>query len=341
LNFYRLWKLNGTITFPVNVSRATGKAKSNPMSEDKNDNTALGVAVIVATVFTMAFTDAVIKYASWDFPLWQIFVVRSLAAVPLLVVIALCTPGAGAADIRPRALPWAIARSLLLAFMYVAIYAAIPLLSLSVIAASLYTGPIFVALLSAFVIGEPVGARGWAAVVLGFAGVLVILRPHTDAFSFYMLIPVIAGLFYALAAVITRAKCPDEKPQTLAIMLNLCILAVGLLATVIVALLPAQYGGMYPFLLGGWTVMGAREWQLIALLALLIVIIGIGLAKAYQSAPPHVIATFDYTYLLFAAFWGWVFFAERPDLQTVTGMLVIVLAGLLATGRIPARLSRR
>jgi len=280
----------------------------------------------------MALADAVIKYASSDFPLWQIFVVRSLVAVPMLSVIALCAN----AGIRPKSLPWAIARGLLLAFMYVAIYAAIPLLSLSVIAAALYTGPIFVALLSACVIGEPVGVRGWAAVLLGFAGVLVILRPHTDAFSFYMLLPVIAGLFYALAAVITRAKCPHEKPLALAVMLNLCILAVGLLATFIVAWLPAQVNAVYPFLLGNWIVMGAHEWRLMALLAGLIVIIGIGLAKAYQSAPPSVIATFDYAYLLFAAFWGFVFFAERPDLQTVTGMLMIALAGWLVTGWIPA-----
>jgi len=211
-----------------------------PMNQNK-DNTVLGVAVIVATVFTMALADAVIKYASAAFPLWQIFVVRSLLAVPMLVVIALCTN----ADIRPRSPPWAIARGLLLAFMYVAIYAAIPRLSLSVIAAALYTGPIFVALLSACVTGEKVGACGWVAVVLGFAGVLVILRPHTDAFSFYMLIPVIAGLFYAL------------------------------------------------------------------------------------------------TYLLFAAFWGFVFFAERPDSPTIAGMLMIALAGLLVTGCIPMRLMRR
>lgn len=303
------------------------------MMNESKDNIALGVTVIVATVFTMAFTDAVIKYASADFPLWQIFVVRSLVAVPALIVIALCVR----ADIRPRALPWSIARALLLAFMYVAIYAAIPLLSLSVIAASLYTGPIFVALLSAFVIGEPVGARGWFAVALGFAGVLVILRPHTDAFSFYMLIPVIAGLCYALAAVITRAKCPHEKPLALAVMLNLCILVLGLLATGIVALLPAEVGAVYPFLLGEWIAMGAREWRLMALLAALIVIIGVGLAKAYQSAPPSIIATFDYTYLLFAALWGFVFFAERPDIPTVAGMLMIASAGWLVTGWLPVR----
>jgi len=207
----------------------------------------------------------------------------------------------------------------------------------TLIAASLYTGPIFVALLSAFVIGEKVGARGWFAVVLGFAGVLVILRPHTDAFSLYMLIPIIAGLCYALAAVITRAKCPGEKPLALAVMLNLCILAVGLLATGVVAWLPAEVGAIYPFLLGEWIVMGAREWRLMALLAALIVIIGVGLAKAYQSAPPSIIATFDYTYLLFAAWWGFVFFAERPDMPTVAGMLMIASAGWLVTGRLPAR----
>ncbi len=302
------------------------------MNANKKDHVFLGVSVIVATVFTMAFTDAIIKYVSSDFPLWQIFVVRSLAAMPILLAIVLC--GSQPADIRPRSAAWTLTRSLLLVFMYVAIYAAAPLLSLSVIAASLYTGPIFVALFSAFLIKEPVGARRWAAVALGFAGVLVILRPDTDAFSFYMLIPVIAGLFYALAAIITRAKCADERPQTLAIMLNLSLLVVGLLATGAVALLRPRlgHGEIYPFLLGDWIFMGPREWGIIAVLALLIVIIGIGLAKAYQSAPPAIIATFDYTYLLFAAFWGFVFFAERPDLQTIAGMVLIALAGLFVVG---------
>ena len=294
----------------------------------------IGVCVIVATVFTMAFTDAIIKYVSADFPLWQIFVLRSLAALPILLVIVLC--GAASA-IRPRAPCWTLARSLLLALMYVAIYAAAPLVSLSLIAAALYTGPVFTALFSAGLIGEPVGARRWGAVVLGFGGVLVILRPDTDAFSWYALIPVIAGLLYALAAVITRAKCRDEKPQTLAIMLNLSLLALGLLASGALWLLRPWLGGGegYPFLLGGWIVMGAPEWGVIAALAVLFVIIGIGLARAYQSAPPAIIATFDYAYLPFAAFWGWVFFADRPNLPTVAGMALIALAGLLALGRTP------
>ena len=304
----------------------------NTVIENRKDDVFLGVCIIIATVFTMAFTDAIIKYVSSDFPLWQIFVVRSLGAMPILIVVVLVGPRLS--GIRPLSLKWTITRSMLLVFMYIAIYAAVPLLPLSVIAASLYTGPIFVALFSAFLIGEPVGTRRWIAVVLGFMGVVVILRPDTEAFSFYMLIPVLAGLFYALAAIITRAKCIDENPKILAIMLNLSILAVGLLATGAVVLLQPwlQHGGVYPFLLGNWISMGAREWGVIALLSFLIVLIGIGLAKAYQSAPPSIIATFDYTYLLFAAGWGFLFFSEVPNLETIIGMVIIVIAGFLVIG---------
>ena len=304
-----------------------------PPAENKQDNTLLGVCVIVGTVATMALTDAIIKYISSDFPLWQIFVVRSLVALTILIAMVLF--GSRIDTIRPLSMKWTLLRSVLLVLMYVAIYAAAPVLSLSVIAAALYTGPIFVALLSALIGGEPVGRRRWSAVALGFVGVLVILRPATDEFSVYVLIPVIAGLLYALAAVITRAKCRDEKPQTLAIMLNLAVLAAGLLATVAVAIAePWIRVGAYPFLLGQWIVMGAREWEVMALLGALIVIIGVGLAKAYQSAPPAIIATFDYSYLLFAAFWGFVFFSEIPDLATVIGMAIIVSAGFLAVGSV-------
>ena len=310
------------------------------LKANQQDNVLLGVCVIIATVFTMAFTDAVIKYLSSDFPLWQIFVLRSLGAIPILVVIILL--GSQTSGIRPLSLKWSVTRSMLLAFMYIAIYAAAPVLPLSVIAAALYTGPIFTALFSAALIGEPVGARGWCAVMLGFAGVVIILRPDTDAFSFYMLIPVLAGLLYALAAVITRSKCADEKPQVLAILLNLSVLLVGLLATGAVALLQPlmQHAASYPFLLGDWISMGRREWGVIALLAVLIVIIGLGLAKAYQSAPPSIIATFDYAYLPFAVFWGFVFFAESPDSASVAGMIIIVIAGLLAVGRSTAPVSK-
>jgi drug/metabolite transporter (DMT)-like permease len=297
-------------------------------AQKRPEKLALGVATIVATVFAMSFADAVVKYVSAELPLWQIFVMRSLVAIPLLVALPLFgRPTA----VRPKSLFWTFLRGLLLVMMYIAIYAAAPVLGLSVIAAAFYTGPLFIALFSALLIGEQVGPRRWTAICIGFAGVLVILRPGTEAFSAVMLIPVVAALFYALAAIITRTRCIEETPVVLALALNFALLATGAIATAGIALWQpvAADAAAYPFLLGSWVAMGSREWGIIGFLAVLMVGIGIGLAKAYQSAPPAIIATFDYSYLVFAAFWSFAIFAEAPDAATLIGMLLIAGAGLL------------
>jgi drug/metabolite transporter (DMT)-like permease len=295
---------------------------------DRSENVVLGVAVIVATVFAMSFADAVVKYVSSNLTLWQIYVVRSLIAIPIIG----CVFFLGLRKrMQPVSVRWTALRSVLLALMYIAMYAAVPVLSLSVIAASLYTGPLFIALFSAVLIGEPVGPGRWLAIVTGFAGVLIVIRPGTGAFSAATLIPVIAAVLYALAAVITRTKCSREKPIVLALALNYALLAIGLLMTGVIAIWqpPAPLQAAYPFLLGNWIAMGAREWAVIGLLAVLIIGIGAGLAKAYQSGPPSVIAAFDYAYLIFAALWSFVFFSERPDMAMIAGMLLIALSGIL------------
>jgi len=286
-----------------------------------------GAAVITTTVFAMALADAIVKYASTAIPLWQIFVVRSLIAIPIL---------AGALLLGRRhaidagALGWALLRGLLLTMMYVATYAAAPVLPLTMIAAALYAGPLFIALLAGLVIGEAVGRRRWVAIAIGFIGVLAILRPGTDGFSALTLIPVIAALLYAVAAILTRTKCGDTLPLLLALALNYSLLGVGTVATAALLLWRPDAAASYPFLLGPWIAMGPPEWALLLVLAVLIVAIGAGLATAYQAAPPAVVAAFDYSYLVFAALWGFVFFGEVPDAATGIGMAMIACGGLLA-----------
>ncbi|MDA9022275.1 hypothetical protein N9I56_02215 [Alphaproteobacteria bacterium] len=146
-----------------------------------------------------------------------------------------------------------------------------------------------------------------------------------------MLIPMIAAILYALAAILTRGKCRTVKPIVLATTLNMCLIIVGLLvsAALLIAGDATETWIDYPFLLGSWVAMSQLEWLVMGMLAMLIVLIGIGLAKAYQSAPSAIIATFDYSYLLFAALWGFVFFSEVPDALSATGMFLIFGAGLL------------
>ena len=294
--------------------------------------TAQGIAFILASVVTMAFADALVKLVSANLTLWQIFIARSLFAIAVLAVLLLATGGGS----WPRAPIWVLVRSLALVLSWIAFYASLPVLSLSVAAVAVYTGPIMIALLSAAMIGEPVTGRQWAGVLLGFLGVIGILRPGTDAFSWFTVLPLLAAVFYALSMVLTRSKCQAESPLSLALALHVAFLATGLIGTCLLSVsgLSAGTQVIFPFLLGDWAPMGLREWGLMALIGALSAIYFLGVARAYQIAAPSVIATFDYAYLVSAAVWGFVFFAETPDLLTIGGMILITAAGLLvAAGR--------
>ena len=184
------------------------------------DQTALGIDLILASVVTMAFADAVVKLVSADLTIWQIFAARSLTAVILLVVLlrALAIP------MIPRLPGWVLLRSLLLVLAWITFYASLPVIPLSAAAAAAYTGPIMIALLSAALIREPVTLQQWAGVLLGFLGVAAIVKPGTDA-SWFTILPLLCAAFYALAMVLTRSKCRDEAPLALGLALHICFVA--------------------------------------------------------------------------------------------------------------------
>lgn len=293
------------------------------ITSETSQSLTAGIFTILLTVFAMALTDAFVKFSSADMTLWQIYVCRSVLALPVLVLLA-------KGQIWPKAIGWVTLRSLALVAMYLAIYAAIPLLDLSVVAAALYTGPLFIVLLSAIFLREGIATMQWVAVALGFGGVLCVVRPSGVDFTTLSLIPVIAAFLYAVAAVLTRAKCQDEKPAALAISLNIALVMFGVLASLWLRISPSDHAQSYPFLFGQWSSFNVRTLCILVVMAVLIVGVSIGLARAYQSPRPQVIATFDYAYLIFAAFWGFVFFKETPQIWTMIGIALIIVAGILA-----------
>jgi drug/metabolite transporter (DMT)-like permease len=219
--------------------------------------------------------------------------------------------------------------------MWVAYYASLPHLELGVAAAAYNTLPIFITLFAALFIGDKIGPIGWGAIFLGFAGVLLILRPEASGFNAYALLPLAAAVLYALAMILTRTKCRGEHPLVLALSLNVTFAIVGLLATLAIAATggPAEAGASNSFLVGEWSSMGQKEWLSMALLAVAALFGSVGAAIAYQIAPPATVATFDFSYLGFSALWGMLFFAEILDAVTIVGIVMIVVAGVLAVRR--------
>lgn len=290
------------------------------------DHISMAVSVIVLTVLALSLGDALIKIASGSFVIWQIFVIRSLLAIPVLLLVLVATSSKRLQF--PDAPGWVALRSLMLVGMWICYYLALPKLTLSVAAAAYYTLPIFITLFSALFIGDRISRLGWIAVFAGFLGVLLILRPSAGDFNAYTILPLVAAMLYAGAMILTRTRCRKQHPIVLALALNICFVIVGALAAGLVALLPdaARHG----FLLAQWASMGQAEWISMGLLTAAILIGSIGAAVAYQNGPPSVIGSFDFAYVGFAVVWGMIFFAEVPDVSSTLGITLIVGAGILS-----------
>jgi drug/metabolite transporter (DMT)-like permease len=120
-----------------------------------------------------------------------------------------------------------------------------------------------------------------------------------------------------------------------ALSLNIVMLSAGLImsSTLIIWRPNETLIRAYPYLLGEWSSIGRSEWLILGLLAIFTVVIGLGIAGAYQSAPPSLIATFEYSYLVFVVMWDFFFFEISISHSTIPGMLLIIGAGLMVLRR--------
>ncbi|MEM1078512.1 MAG: DMT family transporter [Pseudomonadota bacterium] len=279
------------------------------------------VLAIILSVAALSLGDAVIKGSGLTLPLWQMLILRSALVVPVLLGLALHRRARILTNLR-----WTALRSLLLVCMWLSYYAALPLMPLSLAAAAFYTGPLFIVALSALV------ARHWpvgpviVAIVAGFFGVLLIIRPDTSGFALGTLLPVLAAMLYACAMVLTSAKCRADDPIALVLFLNLSFILCG----GVLGLFSGREGS---FLLGPWQALTPPLMGAVSVLAILILIGSLGAAIAYQKGPPATVAAFDYSYLIFSLAWGAVFFAEWPSALGLIGIGIILGAGLLALPR--------
>ena len=297
----------------------------------KPDNLKIAIIAIVAGCFALSLGDALIKQQSASFVLWQIFVVRSAILIPLLVYFVRIYRGAD--PIMPQHPGWTLLRSMVLVIMWVFYFAALPHIEFAVAAAAFYTLPIFITLLAALFLGERISPVGWLAVVIGFAGTLLILQPQADDFNAWTLLPLVAAILYAVAMILTRSKCRGEKPTVLSLWMNICFIGVGTLALLLLSFWqPADNSvALNPFLFGTWTPMGLAEWRTMGILAVAILVGSVGAAIAYQKGPASVVSIFDFSYVGFAVIWGYLLFAEVPENLVMLGILMIVAAGIIAS----------
>lgn len=290
------------------------------------DRTGFAILLMLCATFLIALQEALIKFSSTELTVWQIFTLRGFLTIPLF--LALAWPTRQIRDTWRGAFhKWPMARAGCMTVMLITIYTGIPFTPLATIVAGVYTAPIFVALIAAYFMEEPVGWRGWLGVAIGFLGVLFIVQPNSDSFSYLTILPIIGGFFYALQAIITRTKCRNISPLSLSLSLTLFTLVLGLIGTIIIAI--ANPVTEFPFLTNQWSIMTPRTWTIIAALVVLMTAIGIVMPMAYQNGPATIIATFDYCFLIWAIILGIILFGDYPNTASILGMILITAAGLL------------
>jgi drug/metabolite transporter (DMT)-like permease len=297
----------------------------------KPDNLKLAIGAIVAGCFALALGDALIKQQSASFGLWQIFVLRSALLLPFLLYLVRFYRNSD--SILPRRPGWTLLRSMVLVVMWVFYFTALPHIEFAVAAAAFYTLPIFITLFAALFLGERISAQGWLAVLVGFTGTLLILEPQADEFNAWTLLPLVSAILYAVAMILTRSKCRGELPTVLSLWMNICFIGIGAVALLLLSWWDPDTGqvALNPFLFAAWTSMGLQEWRTMGILAAAILAGSIGAAVAYQLGPASTVAIFDFSYVGFAAAWGYLMFAEIPARPVAIGILMIVIAGIIAS----------
>jgi drug/metabolite transporter (DMT)-like permease len=300
----------------------------NHATTPNSDRIGFAILMMLTATFLIALQEALIKFSSAELTVWQMFTLRGFLTTPLFLAMAWPTRQIGATW-RGAFYKWPLARAGCMTAMLISVYTGIPFTPLATIVAGVYTAPIFVALIAAWFMDEPVGWRGWIGVVLGFLGVLLIVQPNSDSFTYFTILPILGGVFYALQAIITRTKCRHDPPLSLSLSLTIFTLVLGLVGSVIVAFVnPATE---FTFLTNAWFEMTPRVWMIITALSILMAVIGIVMPMAYQNGPATIIATFDYCFLIWAIILGIIMFGDYPNIPSIVGMALIVAAGLLIT----------
>ncbi len=265
---------------------------------------------MLLAMFFFAGMDAINKHLSQTYAITQILWIRYVFFVGFALLVAHRGAGIRAALRTPRPVLQIVRSIILIAEMglFILTLRYLPLADVHAIAA---VTPLIVTALSVPVLGERVGIRRWLAVLVGFAGVIIIVRPGFQEIGFANIMVLIASVSYAIYQVMTRLVSRTDSAET------------TLLYSAIVGCIAATFVGP---LYWEWPTAGAWAWLMVA--ALMGSLAHFCLIAATGMAPPARLQPFTYALMVFATIMGFLVFGQFPDAYTVTGALIVVASGL-------------
>lgn len=282
------------------------RADALPLADD-DTRTAIGCFLLAILLF--AGMDTLIKHLSTGYPVAQLMFVRSVVALALIGGVSVARSGWG--SLRTRRPLAHVGRSfagLLSMGCFFFAFKHLPLADVYVLS---FAGPLFITALSMPLLGEPVGWRRWAAVLVGFGGVVVMARPVADAPMLPVVVGVAAAFFYALAMIAVRGLSRTETNAAIVVYLLLTTTVVSGIAAVPV-----------------WV---APDWSAVGLMLLVGILGGVAqvlITQAFRLGRAAVVAPFEYTGMIWATLFGFLVFGDVPTPAVLGGAGIIIASGL-------------
>ncbi|MGB3556720.1 MAG: DMT family transporter [Jannaschia sp.] len=283
------------------------------LARPREDDPTRGIALMLLAYLLFSFTDTSVKWLSLaGVPALQLAFMRFGVHLALSTGPMLGPDHSGFTAPRAQAAAMLLRGGLLLVST-VSNFVALRYLDLTMVAAIMFSSPILVCAFSVPLLGERVGIWRWSAIVLGFVGVLIVVRPWSAEFHWAALLSLTAATALALFSIMTRRLAGVAAPRTMQ-------LYAGLVGTVVLA----------PIAFWVWdSPTTTLDWILIFAIGVFAWAGHHFFSQAHGYAPASVLMPFSYSFLIYLAIAGYLVFGTVPDALTVLGALVIAAAGLV------------
>jgi drug/metabolite transporter (DMT)-like permease len=267
-----------------------------------------GIGLMVLGIFLFCGNDALGKWLLTTYSVWQMLLIRSIAALLLLSPL-IWREGLESFAAAPRP-ALQVARVMLSVTESIMFFWAVSYLPLADTVTFYLAAPIYVTALSAIFLKEPVGWRRWSAVAVGFIGVLIALRPSAATLTWPALIALTGSLFFAIFLIITRMLRGTSEVVMVSGTFGAMLAVSGIVA---------------PF---GWVAPSVRDFALMMVLGVVATAAFACVNRSLKLSPASVVVPYQYTMIVWAVALGALVFGDVPDADTLTGSAIIVMAGL-------------
>ncbi|MER8518630.1 DMT family transporter [Mesorhizobium sp. M0644] len=284
-------------------------------------------------IFLFSIQDLVLKFLSGTYPVTQAMTIRAVVALPILSFLVWASTGT--TSLRSPRMILLIVRAVTAFGAYLCYYMAVAALPLADAVALSFVAPLMIAGLAILVLGESLTWPTLAALVAGLVGVVIILRPGEALFEWAALLMLLSAGLYSTAQVLARKLGDSDSAQVITFYQNLAFILIAPLLAILFRVGDFSHRNhpSLDFLTRPWTVPSLRDFLLMAACG---VIFSVGMtliSQAYRLARAARVSVFEYSAILWAPLWGFVFFSEVPHITTVVGAAIICGAGLLTVRR--------